>query len=156
MTNLEIRPARPDECHLVLAFIKLIAEYERLTHLVEATEAMIHQALFVNHDCEVVIAFEAGAPVGFALYFYNFSTFKGKKGLYLEDLYVKEEYRHRGYGKALITYLIRQAKAQQLGRMEWTCLNWNRSAIDFYTSLGARPLKEWTVFRLDEEAIQRF
>jgi len=155
MSKILIRPAKEDESPLVLDFIKQIAAYERLSHLVEATESMIHEALFVNHDCEAIIAFCEGVPVGFALYYYSFSTFKGKKGLYLEDLFVKEEYRHKGYGKALITYLMRISKTIKVGRMEWSCLDWNQPAIDFYLSLGAKPMDDWTVFRIDEKELEQ-
>ncbi|MFA5467268.1 MAG: GNAT family N-acetyltransferase, partial [Candidatus Izemoplasmatales bacterium] len=120
MSELVIRPAKREESALVLDFIKQIAHYEKLSHLVEADELLIHEALFVNHDAAAIIAFFEGTPVGFALYYYSFSTFKGRKGLYLEDLFVKEEYRHKGYGKELIFYLIKLAKAQNCGRMEWS------------------------------------
>jgi GNAT superfamily N-acetyltransferase len=151
MADFLIRPAKEDESGLVLDFIKQIAAYEKLSHLVEATEHKIHESLFVNHDAKAIIAFENDIPVGFALYYYNFSTFKGKKGLYLEDLFVKEEHRHKGYGKALITYLIRQASIEKVGRMEWACLDWNQTAAQFYLSLGAKPMDGWTIFRLDEK-----
>ncbi len=148
--QLEIRPAREHECGLVLDFIRKIAAYELLSEHVVATKELLYQAIFVNHDCHVIIAFEADTPVGFALYFYNFSTFKGKKGLYLEDLYVDEKYRKKGYGKQLIKYLIAHAARTNCGRMEWTCLDWNQKAIDFYLALGAKPMDDWTIFRLDE------
>lgn len=151
--SLTIRPPKENECGLVLDFIRKIAAYEQLSDQVIASEADLYQAIFVNHDCEVMIGFEKDVPVGFALYFYNFSTFKEKKGLYLEDLFVLENYRKKGYGKQLIMHLIHKAKTEKCGRMEWTCLDWNQSAIDFYLSLGAVPMDEWTIFRIDETTL---
>jgi GNAT superfamily N-acetyltransferase len=152
---LVIRRAKESDCGTVLDFIRKIAEYEHLSDQVVATESGLYQAIFVQHDCQVILAFEGEIPVGFALFFYNFSTFKGKKGLYLEDLYVEKGYRHQGIGKQLIGYLIQVAKTEHCGRMEWTCLDWNQSAIDFYSSLGAKPMSDWTIFRLDEETLKR-
>ncbi len=156
MEDLSIRPARQDECGLVLEFIEGIANYEKLSKYVTATKEGLYKALFEEKSCKVVIAFAKDIPVGFALYFYNFSTFKGKKGLYLEDLFVKEEYRHHGYGGKLFSYLAKEAKDEGCGRMEWVCLDWNESAIEFYRKLGASGLDDWTIFRLDEEDLKHF
>jgi GNAT superfamily N-acetyltransferase len=149
--NLEIRYAKPSESKLILDFIKGIAEYEKLSDQVIATEDNIKSSIFENKNANVIIAFLDGVPVGFALFFFNYSTFKGRKGLYLEDLFVYEEYRKLGIGKALFNELLKIAKEEKCGRMEWVCLDWNQPAIDFYLSKKARPLKEWTTFRIDEQ-----
>ncbi len=149
--SIEIRQAKKEEVGLVLKFIKGIAEYEKLSDQVEANEEILYDSLFVKEDAKVIIAFDENkTPLGFALYFYNFSTFKGKKGLYLEDLFVYPEHRGKGYGNMLFKYLITEAKKNNCGRMEWVCLKWNRSAIEFYNKKGAQELSEWTTFRLDE------
>jgi GNAT superfamily N-acetyltransferase len=148
MPKFEIRPAKESEAGLVLDFIKKLATYEKMLDEVEATEATIYDSLFVKHDAEVVFGFEDGVPVGFALFFHNFSTFVGRKGLYLEDLFVIPEKRGLGYGKALLLHLAHLAKERHCGRMEWVCLDWNQPSIDFYKSLGAKPLEDWTIYRL--------
>jgi len=153
-SKLMIRPAQEDEMGLVLEYIRKIAAYEKLSDQVVATKESLYRSIFVNHDCEVVIGFEGDLPVGFALYFFNYSTFKGKIGLYLEDLFVDDIHRKKGYGKQLITYLMDLAARLDCGRMEWSCLDWNQKAIDFYLSLGAKPMDEWTVFRLDEKDLK--
>ena len=148
-TGFSIRFAREDECGIILEFVRKIAQYEKLASQVESTEADLHKAIFVDKLCNVIFGVEDKNIVAFALYFYNFSTFTGKRGLYLEDLYVDEKYRKKGYGTMMIRHLMALAKRQECGRMEWTCLDWNQKAIDFYLSLGARPLDEWTIFRMD-------
>jgi GNAT superfamily N-acetyltransferase len=148
--NLEIRHAKSSETSLILDFIKGIAEYEKLSDQVEATEADIYHSIFVEKSAKVVIAFLNNVPAGFALYFYNYSTFKGRKGLYLEDLFVYKKFRKKGIGNKLFTYLLKEAANNNCGRMEWVCLNWNQSAIDFYLSKNAIPMDEWTTFRIDE------
>ena len=156
METINIRPARPDEAGLVLDFIKRLAVYEKCADEVVADEATLYQSLFVEHSAEVVFAEEDGTVVGFALFFHNFSTFVGRKGMYLEDLFVLPEKRGRGYGKALLKYVARLAVERNCGRMEWICLDWNESALSIYRSMGAEPLSEWTVQRLDEQALKRF
>lgn len=147
--SFTIRHATVEDVSLILAFIKGIAEYEKLLHEVEATETMLAENLFGNNPAaHVIIAFEEDIPVGFALYFYNFSTFRSKKGLYLEDLFVWPEHRGKGYGKALFSQLLERAKESGCGRMEWSVLNWNQPAIDFYVSFGAIPMNGWTTFRI--------
>lgn len=153
MSKFEIRPAKENEAGLVLEFIKKLAVYEKMINEVEATEATIYESLFVKHEAEVVFGCENGVPVGFALFFYNFSTFVGRKGLYLEDLFVIPEKRGLGYGKALLLYLAHLAKERHCGRMEWVCLNWNQPSINFYKSLGAKPMGDWTIYRLDEKIL---
>lgn len=156
MTTLNIRPARPNEAGLVLNFIKRLAEYEKCTDDVVADEATIYHSLFVEHSAEVVFAEEDETVVGFALFFHNFSTFVGRKGMYLEDLFVLPEKRGLGYGKALLKYVARIAVERNCGRMEWICLDWNESALSIYRSIGATPLSDWTVQRLDEQALNEF
>lgn len=156
MTTLNIRPARPNEAGLVLDFIKRLAEYEKCTDDVVADEASIYHSLFVERSAEVVFAEEDGTVVGFALFFHNFSTFVGRKGMYLEDLFVLPEKRGLGYGKALLKYVARIAVERNCGRMEWICLDWNESALSIYRSIGATPLSDWTVQRLDEQALNEF
>ncbi len=151
-----IRPAGESDCGTILTFIRSLAEYEKLLDEVEATEDVLRRNLFERHTAEVVFAEVDGTPVGFALFFHNFSTFIGKPGIYLEDLYVKPEHRGKGYGKKLLIYLAKLAKERDCGRFEWAVLNWNESAISFYKSLGAKPMDEWKVYRLtgkDLEAV---
>lgn len=136
-----------------MEFIKKLAVYEKMINEVEATEATIYESLFVKHEAEVVFGCEDGVPVGFALFFHNFSTFVGRKGLYLEDLFVIPEKRGLGYGKALLLHLAHLAKERNCGRMEWVCLDWNTPSIAFYKSLGAKPMEDWTIYRLDEKSL---
>ena len=154
--NFNIRPAQPGEEGLVLEFIKRLAEYEKCASEVVADEATLHNSLFVERSAEVVFAEEDGVPVGFALFFHNFSTFVGRKGLYLEDLFIIPEKRGRGYGKALLKHLANIAVERNCGRMEWICLDWNKPALTVYRSIGAVPMDEWTVQRLDEMALRKF
>ena len=151
-----IRPARPEEAGLVLEYIKKIAAYEKCSDEVVADEATIYHSLFVEHSAEVVFGVEDGSVVGFALFFHNFSTFVGRKGLYLEDLFILPEKRGLGYGKALLKYLAKLAVERNCGRMEWICLDWNEPALKVYRSIGAIPMDEWTVQRLTEPALKRF
>lgn len=156
MKAFSIRPARPEEAGLVLDFIKKLAVYEKCSDDVIADEATIYHSLFVEHSAEVVFGEEDGTVVGFALFFHNFSTFVGRKGMYLEDLFILPEKRGLGYGKALLKYVARIAVERGCGRMEWICLDWNESALSIYRSIGAFPLSDWTVQRLDEQALERF
>ena len=156
MNTFTIRPARPDEAGVILDLIRQLAVYERCEKDVVADEATIYHSLFVEHAAECLLGEEDGVVVGFALFFHNFSTFVGRKGLYLEDLFIIPEKRGRGYGKALLKHLAKIAVERGCGRMEWICLDWNESALSIYRSLGAAPLSEWTVQRLDEEALKRF
>lgn len=151
---MNIRKAERKDVPLILSFIKGIAKYEKMESEVQATEALIDEWLFEKHVAEVVFAVADGKEVGFALYFYNYSTFVGRAGLYLEDLYVLPEYRHKGYGKALFLHLAQTAVQRGCGRMEWVCLNWNAPSIKFYKSMGAVPLDEWTTYRLTPEALR--
>lgn len=151
-----IRPAKPEETGLVLEFIQKLAVYEKCADEVVADEATLYHSLFEEKSAEVVFAEEDSVVIGFALYFHNFSTFVGRKGLYLEDLFIIPERRGLGYGKALLKYLANLAVERNCGRMEWICLDWNKPALTVYRSIGAVPMDEWTVQRLDEEALKRF
>lgn len=153
---LNIRPATPADTALILELIRELAEYERLAHEVVATEAQLRENLFgATPQAEVVIAEWNGAPAGFALWFHNFSTFLGKRGLYLEDLFVRPALRGKGIGKALLQHLARVAVARDCGRFEWAVLDWNEPARTFYVSLGAKPVAEWDIFRVTGEALVR-
>lgn len=148
------RNATRQDCGLILEFIRELAEYEKMLPDVMATPQLLEQALFEQHRAEVIFALEDGVEVGFALFFHNFSTFVGRSGLYLEDLFVKPAYRGRGYGKGLLKQLAKIAVERNCGRFEWVCLDWNQPSIDFYRSLGAVPQDEWTIYRLAGDALQ--
>lgn len=156
MEQIKIRAAREYEAGTILKFIKKLAEYEKLSNDVVATEETLYESIFVRHEAEVIFAEEGAEIVGFALFFHNFSTFVGRKGLYLEDLFVLPEKRGRGYGKALLQHLAQIAIERNCGRMEWVCLDWNTPSINFYKSIGAVPLEDWTVYRLTEENLKLF
>lgn len=140
---------------LILTFIRELADYEGMLDEVVADEATLEEWLFDRRAAEVVFALEEGREVGFALFFHNFSTFLGRSGVYLEDLYVRPEYRGKGYGKALLKRLARIALERGCGRLEWWCLDWNRPSIDFYLSLGAEPMSAWTVYRISGSTLTR-
>ena len=148
MENIEIRRAVPGDEALILDFIRELADYEHMLDEVVATEELLHEWLFEKHGAEVVFAVADGKEVGFALFFGNFSTFLGRGGIYLEDLFVKPEYRGHGCGRALLRYLARTALDRGCGRLDWACLDWNKPSIDFYLSLGAAPQSDWTTYRL--------
>lgn len=152
---LRIRDAVAADAPLLMTLIRELAEYERMLDEVEADEASLARHLFgASPSAHAVIAEVNGSPIGFALYFYNFSTFVGKPGLYLEDLYVRPDHRGVGAGKALLLHLVGKAVAEGCGRMEWSVLDWNTPSIAFYESLGARAMKEWIGYRLDEKALK--
>ena len=153
MNNTEIRFANEQDVALILGFIKDLAEYEKMSDLVVADEALLREWIFEKKKAEVLFAMEDGKAVGFALFFHNFSTFLGRAGIYLEDLYVKPEYRGHGHGKALIKKLAAIALERGCGRLEWSCLDWNKPSIDFYLSLGAQQMNEWTVYRFEGERL---
>lgn len=151
---MKIRPATREDVPIILQLIRDLAEYERAPNEVTATEEQLVDVLFGKKpSAEVVLGFENNMPVGFAVFFYNFSTWLGRPGLYLEDLFVKPEDRGKGYGRALLVHLAKIARERGCGRMEWAVLDWNKTAIEFYRALGAVPMKEWTVFRLTGEEI---
>ncbi len=148
-----IRFAAEEDVGLVLSFIRGIAEYEKMLDQVEATEAILLQSMFVDHQAEAVIGEYQGEPVGFALFYHHFSTFIGRAGLYLEDLFVLPSMRGKGFGKCLLTFLANVAEERGCKRMEWQCLNWNTPSIAFYKSLGARPMDDWKVYRLAGDSL---
>lgn len=148
---LTIREAGKEDVPAILSLIKELARYEKLSNEVIADEQLLTQNLFVHKYANVFIAEYDNVPAGYALYFYNFSTFVGKPGIYLEDIYVKPELRGKGIGKALFNELKSLAKEKNCGRIEWCVLKWNKPSIDFYLSLGAKPMNDWSVFRLKEE-----
>ena len=151
----EIRNAERKDTPLILSFIRRLAEYEKMSDEVIATEESLEEWIFDKQKAEVIFAVEDGKEVGFALYFHNFSTFVGKAGIYLEDLFVLPEYRGKGYGKALLTRLAETAVERGCGRLEWSCLDWNKPSIDFYLSMGAVPMNGWTTYRLAGETLQK-
>ena len=152
----EIRPGRVDDVRVILQLIRDLATYERAPDEVSATEEQLIEVLFGERPtAEVLLALEGETPVGFAVYFYNFSTWLGRPGLYLEDLFVRPEKRGKGYGRALLVALAKIARDRGCGRMEWAVLDWNEPAIKFYRALGAQPLHEWTVFRLTRGEIAK-
>jgi diamine N-acetyltransferase len=154
--NPHIRPARPDDAALVFALVRELADYERLTHEVDATQEMIRGALFgPNPRIFCDIAEWHGEPVGFALWFYNFSTFRGRHGIYLEDLYVRPSARGHGLGKALLGNLAKRCIAENLARLEWSVLDWNEPSIAFYKQQGAVLLDDWTICRVTDGALWR-
>lgn len=146
--NRTFRFAKREDTALILEFIKALAEYERMLDKVVATEALLEEWIFDKQKAEVLFVLENNEEVGFALFFHNFSTFLGRAGIYLEDLFVKPEHRGSGHGKALLKKLASIAEERSCGRLEWCCLDWNKPSIDFYLSLDAEPLSDWTTYRL--------
>ena len=153
MSRLEFRWAEEKDAALILHFIRALAAYEKLSDQVVATEPLLREWIFEKGKAEVLFPLEDGLEVGFALFFHNFSTFLGRAGLYLEDLYISPEYRGKGYGKATLQKLAQIAVERGCGRLEWSCLDWNKPSIDFYLSLGAVPMEEWTVYRLTGDTL---
>lgn len=149
----KIRKASENDTPVIFDLIKKLAVYEKLENEVITSVEELREHIFSKNFAKVLIAEEDEKPVGFALYFYNFSTFVGKPGIYLEDLFVEPEHRGKGYGKSLLIELAKIAKAENCGRFEWSVLDWNTPSIEFYKALGAKPMDEWTVFRLDEKGI---
>ena len=149
-----IRPAQPDDTPIICGLIRELAEYEKLTHQVVLEEQRVHEHLFGSQPCvEAVLAEDDGQIVGFALFFSNYSTFLGRPGIYLEDLYVKPEHRGGGHGRALLGEVARCAVERDCGRLEWAVLNWNQPSIEFYNRLGGEPLDGWTTYRVTGEAL---
>jgi GNAT superfamily N-acetyltransferase len=154
--NTEFRFATERDVTLIFNFIKALAAYEKMSDQVVADENLLREWIFEKKKAEVLFSMEDGKEVGFALFFHNFSTFLGRAGIYLEDLFVLPEYRGRGHGKGLIRELARITVERGCGRLEWCCLDWNRSSIDFYLSLGAKPMDEWTTYRLSGDQLIDF
>lgn len=151
--TLTFRFAVREDVPTILGFIRELAEYEHLLDEVVATEELLNEWLFDKEKAEVLLVEEHGIPVGSALFFHNFSTFLGRAGIYLEDLYIQPQYRNKGYGKATLQKLAQITVERGCGRLEWSCLDWNRPSIDFYLSLGAVPMEEWTTYRLSGETL---
>ena len=151
--SLGFRNAQRNDVGLIMQFIRELADYEKMLSEVVADEATLEEWIFDKQKAEVIFALEGEKEVGFALYFHNFSTFLGRAGIYLEDLYVKPEYRGKGYGKAILKKLASIAVERGCGRLEWWCLDWNKPSIDFYRSLGAEPMDDWTVYRIAGETL---
>lgn len=152
--ELNFRYAERNDVSLILKFIRELAAYEKMLDKVVADEATLEEWIFDKNKAEVIFACLDGKEIGFALFFHNFSTFLGRAGLYLEDLYVSPEYRGKGYGKAILKKLASIAVERKCGRLEWWCLNWNKPSIDFYLSLGAEPMSDWTVYRIAGETLK--
>lgn len=153
--DFSIRFAIKQDTALIMQFIKELADYEHMLNQVVATEGILEDYLFVQKKAEVIIGEYQQKPVCFALFFHNFSTFLGRSGIYIEDLYVKPEMRGKGLGKAILSHLAKLAKERKCGRIEWWCLDWNEPSIQFYKQIGAQAMDEWTVYRLKEEEINR-
>jgi len=152
-TELTFRSAEDKDCALILSFIKELARYEKMSDQVVATEELLSEWIFQKKKAEVIFACENGKEIGFALFFHNFSTFLGRAGLYLEDLYILPEYRGKGYGKATLRKLAQIAVERGCGRLEWGGLDWNQPSIDFYLSLDAQPMEDWTVYRITGQTL---
>jgi len=155
MLELTFRSAQRGDEKKILFFIKALAAYEKMENEVVATPELLSEWIFDKQKAEVIFPMIDGKEIGFALFFHNFSTFLGRAGLYLEDLFILPEYRGKGYGKATLSRLARIAVERGCGRLEWFCLDWNRPSIDFYLSLGAQPLDEWTTYRLTGETLKK-
>lgn len=153
LDKFKIRYAKEEDVGLILEFIRELADYEEMLDLVEATEDILRESLFEEKHGEVIIGEYEDKPVAFALFFHNFSTFVGRPGLYLEDLFVKPAYRGKGIGKILLAFLAKIAVDRRCGRFEWWCLDWNEPSIEFYKKMGAVAMDEWTVFRVDDKAL---
>lgn len=155
LEDFKLRFAEQDDVSLILGFIKELATYEKMLHEVVATEDDLRESLFERKVAEVIIAEYQNKPVGYALFFHNFSTFLGRPGIYLEDLYVRPEMRGKGLGKIILSFLAKLAIKRKCGRLEWWCLDWNEPSIKFYKQLGAVPMDDWTVYRLNDEALDQ-
>lgn len=154
-SKLTFRNAERKDTALILQFIRELADYEKMLDEVVADEATLEEWIFERQKAEVIFAVEEGTEVGFALFFHNFSTFLGRAGIYLEDLYVRPECRGKGYGKAILKKLASIAVERGCGRPEWWCLDWNKPSIDFYLSLGAEPMSDWTVYRIAGDTLKQ-
>lgn len=153
---LTFKQAEPKDMGTLLSLIKELADYEHLAHEVTATEEILTEWIFAKKKAEVIFPVLEGKIIGYVLYFYNFSTFLGKAGIYVEDLFIQPAFRHKGYGKQLLQHIAQKAKAEGLGRVEWACLDWNKPSIDFYLSLGAVPMEGWSTYRLTGEKLIQF
>ena len=155
MEKLTFRYAQEKDCGLILYFIKELAIYEKMLDEVVATEELLKEWIFKNNKAEVIFPCVNDKEVGFALFFHNFSTFLGKSGIYLEDLFIMPEYRNKGYGKATLKKLAEIAVERNCGRLEWSCLDWNKPSIEFYLSLGSVPMNDWTIYRVAGDTLKK-
>lgn len=155
LQGFSLRFAKSEDAALILKFIKELAEYEKLLNEVTATEDILRESLFERKTAEVIIGEYEGKPVSFALFFYNFSTFLGRPGIYIEDLFVKPEMRGKGIGKIMLSFLAKLAIEKNCGRLEWWCLDWNLPSINFYKKMGAVPMEDWTVYRVTDKTLDR-
>ena len=155
LNDFKLRFAELNDVSLILGFIKELADYEKMLHEVVATEEVLRESLFERKIAEVIIGEYKNKPVGYALFFHNFSTFLGRPGIYLEDLYVKPEMRGKGIGKIILSFLAKLAIDRKCGRLEWRCLDWNEPSVKFYKQLGAVPMDDWTVYRVYDEALDK-
>lgn len=151
--GFKLRFAEEKDLSIILGFIKELAEYEKMLNEVVATEEILRESLFKQKAAEVLIGEYRGNPVGFALFFHNFSTFLGRPGIYLEDLYVKQEMRGKGIGKIMLSYLAKLAVERKCARLEWSCLDWNEPSVHFYRQMGAIPMEDWTVYRVHDKTL---
>lgn len=156
MDNNRYRYATKEDAPTILGFILELAEYENMTDDVISTEELLCEWLFEKKSAEVILALDNGRPVGYALFFHSFSTFLGRAGIYLEDLYVTPNFRGKGYGKGLLKTVAQIATERRCGRLEWSCLDWNKPSIDFYLAVGAEPMQEWTMYRLSGDKLKSF
>lgn len=154
LEEFKIRFAGKEDIGIILKFIKDLADYENLSHMVVATEELLEETLFNQKKAEVIIAEYQQIPVAFALFFHNYSTFLGRSGIYLEDLYVSSEMRGKGIGSRLLSFLAKLALERKCGRLEWACLNWNKPSIEFYKQLGGAPQEDWTVYQVHDKTLQ--
>lgn len=154
MEEVEFRFAERKDSALILQFIKDLADYEKMAEEVIADEQTLEKWIFDKQKAEVIFALKDGTEIGFALFFHNFSTFLGRAGIYLEDLFVRPEFRGKGYGRAILKKLAQIAVERDCGRLEWWCLDWNKPSIDFYLSLGAEPMSDWTVYRIAGDTLK--
>lgn len=155
MDECSFRFAVENDAGKILSFIKILAEYEKMSNEVVCDEELLRETIFNKNGAEVLFAVLNGREIGMALFFHNFSTFLGRSGIYIEDVIILEEYRGRGYGRAVFKELARIARERKCGRLEWWCLDWNKPSIDFYLSLGAKAMDEWTVYRVSGEELER-
>ena len=153
-TQLVLREAEEEDIQTILRFIKDLAEYENLLDEVGATEEILYDSIFIRKKSEALIVEYGQKAIGYVIYFYNFSTFTGKPGLYIEDIYITPEMRKRGFGKEIFKHLAKLSQKQNCARMEWACLNWNEPSMRFYEKMGAFPMSDWVIYRLDDEGIR--
>lgn len=155
INNFKLIPAKPNDCETILNLIKGIAEYEKMTNEVTATVESLYDSLFIQERAKVILAYENDKVIGYMLYFFNYSTFTGSANIYLEDLFIYKEYRHKGYGREMLRILAEIAIKNNAKRIDWVCLDWNKPSLEFYKSIGAKSLDCWVLHRIEEESIKK-